>query len=72
VTLQVFDLADGAEVAVRVPGGTGSPASFRVRRQGSALIAASEDAPAAWALEDVVTGRRTQASGPGEVGLDLA
>ena len=72
VTLRAFDLADGAEISVRVPGGTGSPASFRVRRQGSVLIAASDDAPAGWTLEDVATGRRATASGPGEVRVDLA
>jgi Alpha-glucosidases, family 31 of glycosyl hydrolases len=72
VSLQAFDLADGAQIEVRVPGGTGSPATFAVRRIGSVLVAASADAPGAWALVDVASGRRAQASGPGEIRVELA
>jgi alpha-D-xyloside xylohydrolase len=72
VTLRAFDVAEGAEVLVRVPGGTGSPASFLVRREGSVLVASTKDAPSAWTLEDVATGRRVEASGPGEARVDLA
>lgn len=71
VTLRAFDLADGAEVTVRVPGGTGAPATFTVRREGAGLVASSADAPSGWLLEDVATGRRGAASGPGEVRLAL-
>ena len=71
VTLRAFDLADGADVVVRVPGGTGAGATFTVRREGGALVASSADAPSGWVLEDVASGRRVEASGPGEVRLEL-
>jgi len=71
VTLEAFDLVDGARVSVRVPGGTGAPATFTVWRDGAVLAATSADAPGSWALRDAATGIRVEASGPGEIRLEL-
>jgi alpha-D-xyloside xylohydrolase len=68
VTLRAYDLPDGFDETVRVPGGTGDPASFRVRREGDTLTASTSDAPGSWNLA-VVGGSTVTASGSMEVSL---
>ncbi|MBO0608195.1 alpha-xylosidase [Myceligenerans salitolerans] len=70
VTLHCFELPDGFERDVVVPGGTGEPGRFTVRRTGDTLRVSSADAPAAWGVE--VAGRRARAEGPGEVVVTVA
>jgi alpha-D-xyloside xylohydrolase len=68
VTLRAFDLPDGYASTVRVPGGTGPEATFRVRRDGDVVVASTDDAPAEWSLE-IVGGPSSSASGAAEVRL---
>jgi alpha-D-xyloside xylohydrolase len=68
VTLRAYDLPDGFDETVRVPGGTGDPASFRVRREGDTLTASTSDAPGSWTLA-VVGGGTVTASGSMELSL---
>ena len=70
VTLRAFDLPDGFDETVHVPGGTGAAASFRVRRVGGEVTASSTDAPGAWALE-VVGGGVARSEGAAEVSVAL-
>jgi alpha-D-xyloside xylohydrolase len=70
VTLRCFELPDGFDHEVVVPGGQGIAATFRVRRQGDTLIASTADAPDRWTLE--ASGAEAHGSGPGEITLTLA
>lgn len=70
VTLRAYDLPDGFDQVVRVPGGTGAEAHFRVRRDGDTVLATSDDAPGAWTVE-VVGGSSASADRASEVRLSL-
>ncbi|WP_425954463.1 alpha-xylosidase [Xylanimonas sp. McL0601] len=50
VTLHCFELPDGFDQTLTVPGGTGAPATFCVRREGDRVVASSGDAPGEWGL----------------------
>ncbi|GAA1862287.1 alpha-xylosidase [Myceligenerans crystallogenes] len=69
VTLRCFELPDGYERDVVVPGGTGEPATFTVRRTGDTVRVSTTDAPAGWGVE--VSGRTARAAGAGEVAITL-
>ncbi|GAA1989895.1 alpha-xylosidase [Isoptericola halotolerans] len=69
VTLHCVELAVGHDSEVRVPGGEGAPATFRVRRTEDAVVVSSGNASTRWAVQ--VGGLRTEAIGPGEVRIDL-
>jgi alpha-D-xyloside xylohydrolase len=56
VTLRAYDLSDGYDEAIHIPGGTGSAATFRVQRHGDVVTASSSDAPGTWTLEVVGQG----------------
>ena len=71
VTLRLFELSDGFDQTVQVPGGTGAAATFHVRREGAAITVSSEDAPAGWSVEVAGTGVSGSASGGGEIALQL-
>jgi len=71
VTLRLFELPDGHDASVHVPGGTGAPATFRVRRAGDVVTVSTGDAPGPWSV-DAGGGCTATASGPGEVRLELA
>ena len=68
VTLRAFDLPDGFDAVVHVPGGTGEPATFSVRRDGDVVTATTDDAPGTWTL-DVVGGGSATASGAAKVSV---
>ncbi|MGM7697756.1 alpha-xylosidase [Microbacterium sp. A84] len=51
VTLRCFELPDGYDEVTVVPGLAGSSTSFRVRREGSRVVASSADATASWSLQ---------------------
>jgi len=70
VTLRAYDLPDGFDQVVWVPGGTGVDAHFRIRRDGDTVLAASDDARAPWTVE-VVGGSSASAGGASEVRLSL-
>jgi len=72
VTLVAHDLPEGYDQVIRVPGGTGQGATFRVRREGSTLVASSADASAGWALRVAGSGQAVSADGAGEVRAELA
>jgi len=64
VTLRCFRLPDGYDAVTTVPGHGGTPATtFRVRREGAAIIASSDDARAPWALQTGDRIARAEASG---------
>jgi alpha-D-xyloside xylohydrolase len=69
VTLRLYELPDGYDDVTVVPGGTGAPASFRVRREGSTIRVSSDDAAAGWAVE-FPGGRRVEATGAVEVVIE--
>jgi alpha-D-xyloside xylohydrolase len=71
VKLRAFDLPDGFDATLRVPGGTGAAATFRVRRDGAVVVASTADAPGAWTL-DVVGGPTGSGDGAGEVRLVIS
>ncbi|WP_231979555.1 hypothetical protein [Tessaracoccus coleopterorum] len=62
----MFELPDGYDEVTRIAGGTGAPASFRVRREGDTIRVSSDDATAPWSVE-VVGGGSVEADGAGEV-----
>jgi alpha-D-xyloside xylohydrolase len=76
VTLRCFELPDGYDRETRVPGhdakgsidGVGAT-TFRVRREGAAIIASTVDAHAPWALQ--VGDRIARAAASGEVRIEL-
>jgi len=68
VTLRAFDLPDGFDAVVHVPGGTGEPATFSVQRDGDVVTATTDDAPGTWTL-DVVGGGSATASGAAKVSV---
>ncbi|GAB4083795.1 alpha-xylosidase [Myceligenerans cantabricum] len=70
VTLHCFELADGYEQDVAVPGGTGEPATFTVRRSGGTVRVSTADASAGWGV--TIGGRTVRAEGAGEVSIDVA
>lgn len=72
VTLRLFEIPDGHDEEVRVPGGTGEPATFRVRRTQSLVTVHTDDAPARWAVTIAGTEQRGSTHGPGTITLDLA
>ncbi|WP_265521914.1 alpha-xylosidase [Oerskovia flava] len=71
VTLHAFELPDGHDSVVTVPGHPGAAgASFRVRRTGTVLTVVSDDAPATWSVrygDQVAT-----VSGPGSLRLEVS
>ncbi len=69
VTLRLYELPDGYERTVTVPGGTGQPATFRVRRSGSVIAVTSGDAPAGWTV--AVAGTELVASASGAATIEL-
>jgi len=71
VTLVAYDLPDGYDEVIVVPGGTGRSATFRVRRQGSTIHASSADASAGWSLQVAGTARTATADAAGEVRAEL-
>lgn len=72
VTLRLFEVPDGYDQVTTIPGGTGRPASFRVRREGSVITASSDDAPGAWSIAVAGTTLVAEASGAGEITVELA
>jgi alpha-D-xyloside xylohydrolase len=72
VTLRLFELPDGYERTVTVPGGTGRPGTFWVQRQGALITVDSSDAPAGWSVAVAGTGLTAATVGPGSITLDLA
>jgi alpha-D-xyloside xylohydrolase len=70
VTLRAYDLPDGFDQTIHVPGGTGAAASFRVRRQGDVMLASSTDAPGEWTLA-LVEGRTVTGRGATEVSVTV-
>ena len=76
VTLRCFELPDGYDRETRVPGhdargsidGVGAT-TFRVRREGSMIIASTDDAHAPWALQ--VGDRIARAAASGEIRLEI-
>ena len=71
VTLRAFDLPDGFDAVVHVPGGTGESATFYVRRDGDVVTATTDDAPGTWTL-DVVGGGSATASGAAKVSVAVS
>ncbi|MEO6082688.1 MAG: alpha-xylosidase, partial [Umezawaea sp.] len=71
VTLRLFELPDGYDRSMTVPGGTGRPASFRVQRQGAAITVSSDDAPAGWTVAVVGTELTASVAGAATVRLKL-
>jgi alpha-D-xyloside xylohydrolase len=71
VTLRAFDLPDGFDAVVHVPGGTGESATFYVRRDGDVVTATSDDARGHWTL-DVVGGGSATASGAAKVSVAVS
>jgi alpha-D-xyloside xylohydrolase len=67
VTLRCTRLPDGFDEEVLVPGGTGAPATFRVRCASGVVHVTSDDAPGDWSVEN--DGKTMRATGPGEVTL---
>lgn len=70
VTLRCFELPDGFDRTVSVPGGTGTGATFRVRRDGDRVTATSHDAPGGWKLR--VGAAVAEASGAGSAVVVLS
>jgi len=69
VTLRCFALPDGFDRVVTVPGYEGAATTFRVRRSGDTITAASTDARAAWSLQ---AGEKTvSAPGAGELTITI-
>ena len=69
VTLHLFELPDGFDQAVTVPGGTGTGATFRVRREGERIVVDSQDATEAWQVR--AGGQTATASAAAELRLEL-
>jgi alpha-D-xyloside xylohydrolase len=70
VTLRAYDLPDGFDQTIHVPGGTGQAAGFRVRRSGDVVTASSGDAPGHWTLA-LVGGPTVTGTGATEVSLTV-
>ncbi|TDC23844.1 alpha-xylosidase [Streptomyces sp. 8K308] len=51
VTLRVHAPADGVETVTTVPAPGGTPATFRIRREGDTVTVTAEGAPGAWRVE---------------------
>lgn len=71
VTLRLFDIPDGYDAHTEVPGGTGAPASWRVRRSGRVITITTADAGSDWAVEIAGTRHRAQAHGATSIELAL-
>ena len=68
VTLRCFELPDGFDETITVPGYEGPATTFRVRRAGGRITATSTDARAPWALQ---LGETTvSADGAGELTIE--
>jgi alpha-D-xyloside xylohydrolase len=67
VVLRCFELPDGYDGEVTVPGGSGTAATFRIRRDGDDVLASTENAPGPWSLE--AGGREAHANGASTVTL---
>jgi len=67
VTLRCTRLPEGYDEEILVPGGTGAPATFRVRYASGVVHVTSQDAPGEWSVEN--EGKTVRATGPGEVAL---
>jgi len=67
VTLRCTRLPEGFDEEITVPGGTGAPATFRVRYAAGVVRVTSDDAPGEWGVES--EGKTVRATGPGEVAL---
>ncbi|GAA2229291.1 alpha-xylosidase [Promicromonospora sukumoe] len=67
VTLRCTRLPEGFDEEILVPGGTGAPATFRVRYVSGVVHVTSADAPGEWSVEN--EGKTVRATGPGEVAL---
>ncbi|WP_125774352.1 alpha-xylosidase [Antribacter gilvus] len=63
VTLRLFELPDGHDEVVTVPGGDGAAATYRVRREGDVVRVSSDDAPGPWAVEAAGLTERTEGAG---------
>lgn len=61
VVLQLYELPPGFDQTITVPGGAGSPATFRVRRLGEQITVSSQDAQSSWSAVLVGTGRTAKA-----------
>jgi alpha-D-xyloside xylohydrolase len=72
VTLRLFELPDGYERTVTVPGGTGKPGTFRVVRHGEVITVGSSDAPAGWSVALAGTSLTATTNGPGTITLELS
>ncbi|QCB94699.1 alpha-xylosidase [Cellulomonas shaoxiangyii] len=73
VTLRLFELPDGYDAVTTVPGGTGTPATFRVRRTGTRVTVVSDDATAAWSVAvGALDEPAASATGAGTLSVDLA
>ncbi|MFV0451991.1 MAG: alpha-xylosidase [Propioniciclava sp.] len=71
VTLRLFAIADGHDETITIPGGTGQPATFRVRRAGTILTVSSAQATAGWRVEVAGTALSAEAHGATRVQLEL-
>lgn len=65
VTLRCFEVPDGYDAVITVPGLEGAATTYRVRRRGDEITASSTDARHPWALQ--VGDRTASADGAGEV-----
>lgn len=70
VTLRLYELPDGYDRTLVVPGGTGSAATFRVRRSGAEVVVSSDDAPAGWSVAVAGGAPSATAHGPGTVRVE--
>ena len=68
VTLRLFELPDGYDAVTTVPGGTGTAASFRVRRAGSRVQVTTDDAVGACSVALGAVGPPSASTaGPGTI-----
>lgn len=72
VTLRLFELPDGFDEEVHVPGGTVAAATFRVVRSGDEVRVTTDDAPSEWAVALGVAEPTVTGTGRGELVLDVA
>ena len=68
VTLRLFDLPDGYDSELVVPGGTGDAATFQIVREGGQITVTSDDAPGEWHVE--LNGSVVDANGAGSVTVE--
>ncbi|MEV7694029.1 alpha-xylosidase [Microbacterium sp. NPDC089189] len=72
VTLRLFELPDGYDATLLVPGGTGRGATFRVTRRGGDVRVATTDATGPWSVAVGATAPAAgSAAGAGEVVVAL-